>query len=260
MMHVTSKDGTHIAYERTGEGPALILIGGAFCGRHAKASGTPLAALLAERLSVYSYDRRGRGDSDDSPPYTIARELEDIAALIAAAGGKASLYGMSSGAFLALAAAQQGLGVDKLAVYEAPLHPDADVRSQALADELTQLTAAGKRSQAAALFLTRVVQVPAAAVSGMQHAPMWPGMCAIAHTLSYDVQICAQAPALLERLRSVQNPALILSGGRSPDWMQAYARELAQALPHASHRVLEGQTHDVDPSVLADALTRFLCT
>src|SRR3954463_8112448 len=121
MKKVQSADGTSLAYESAGSGPALILVGGAFCDRSARASGTPLAALLQSKFTVFSYDRRGRGDSGDSPPYAIAREVEDLAALIAEAGGRAFVYGISSGAILALEGAVQELSIDKLAVFEPPL-------------------------------------------------------------------------------------------------------------------------------------------
>lgn len=257
-LRVHSADGTRIAYEQVGQGPALILIGGAFCDRRAKASGTPLAARLAHRFTVYSYDRRGRGDSDQGTAYALTREVEDLAALVAAAGGSASLFGMSSGGWLALEAARAGVPVEQLALYEAPLHPDPERRSERLAAELEQLAAKSERSQAAALFLTQVVQVPQHVVAGMQKAPMWSGLTALAHTLSYDVRLTAHAHTLLGELGAIRARTTVLCGEASPVWMREGAQQLAQALPNASCEVLQAQTHDVDPAVLAEALERHL--
>ena len=259
MNHVTSKDGSRIAFEIVGNGPPLVLIGGAFCDRRARASGTPLAELLAPHFKVLSYDRRGRGDSTDMPPWAVEREVEDLAALIAEVGGRASLYGISSGGLLALEAARHELPIDQLAVYEAPVVLDTNRRpSQNLARELAELSASGKRSDAAELFLTRVVGVPSQAVSGMKHAPMWPSLEALAHTLSYDVQLASDAVALLERLASVRIPVFVLDGSGSPSFLRDGSSALAKALPNARHTTLEGQTHDVNPTALAKALTESL--
>jgi pimeloyl-ACP methyl ester carboxylesterase len=259
MKKVQSADGTSIAFESAGKGPPLILIGGAFCDRRAKASGTPLAALLSSHFTVFSYDRRGRGDSSDTPPYAVEREVEDLAALIAAAGGRASLYGISSGGLLAAEAAARALPVDKLALYEPPIVLDASRRpSESLATELADLAAAGKRSDAAELFLTRVVGVPPPVVAGMKQAPMWRGLEALAHTLSYDVRITSGAPALLARASSIRAPLVVLDGSGSPPWMHDGALALAAAVTSGRTRTLEGQTHDVDPAVLAAALKELL--
>jgi pimeloyl-ACP methyl ester carboxylesterase len=253
-----SADGTVIAFEVVGAGAPLILVGGAFCDRSARASGLPLAALLAPHFRVYSYDRRGRGGSSDTAPYDPVREVEDLAALLAHAGGSASLYGISSGGLLVLEAAVHGLSIEKLALYEAPLVLDESRRpTDELADALAELAAAGRRSDAAELFLARVVGLPAAAIANMKRAPMWRGLEALAHTLSYDVRFTAAAPALLSRATSVSRPVLVLAGGASPGWMHAGARELTRALPNAQLRTLEKQTHDVDPAVLAAALMEF---
>jgi pimeloyl-ACP methyl ester carboxylesterase len=258
MNQVQSKDGTRIAYEITGNGPSLILIGGAFCDRHARASGTPLAKLLAAHFTVFSYDRRGRGDSSDTLPFAIEREVEDLDALIAAAGGRAYVYGISSGGLLALESAARELAIDKIAVYEAPLVLDVNrCPSENLAVELDALSSSGKRSEAAELFLTRVVGVPAAAIQGMKQAPMWRGLEALAHTLSYDVRLASAAPTLVERVRSVRASTLGVDGGESPPWMHEGSRRLADAVSHGTYRTLDGQTHDVKPAALATALMDF---
>jgi pimeloyl-ACP methyl ester carboxylesterase len=259
MKKVQSADGTSIAYETIGNGPPLILIGGAFNDRHARAAGTPLAALLAARFTVSSYDRRGRGDSGDTPPYAIEREVEDVAALIAAAGGRASLYGMSSGALLALEAAVRGLPVDAVALYEPPIVLDRSRGpSEGLAAELDALAAAGRRGDAAELFLTRVVGVPAPAVAGMRQAPMWRGLEALADTLGHDVRISAGALALIDRVSSLRTRVIVIDGDASPPWMRDGVRALVAALPAGHHHTLEAQTHDVDPARLAAALQELL--
>jgi pimeloyl-ACP methyl ester carboxylesterase len=259
IERVTSADGTSIAFERTGGGPALILVGGAFCDRSAHASGTPLAALLAHRFTVISYDRRGRGDSEDTPPYAIDRELEDLSALITAAGGSAFVFGNSSGGLLGLHAAARGLSIPKLAVFEAPLIVDASRASffDGLAAQLDEAVRAGRRAEAAERFLIEVVQMPAPAVTQMRHAPMWRGLEAIAHTLSYDLLITATGPRRLEELPRVRSATLALDGSASPPWMREAIRTLASALPNGRYSTLEGQTHAVDPRALARALEEF---
>jgi pimeloyl-ACP methyl ester carboxylesterase len=255
MKQVESADGTSIAFETTGAGPPLVLVGGAFCDRHAKAAGTPFAAHLARRFTVLSYDRRGRGDSGDTPPWTIEREVEDLAAILAAAGGRALVYGISSGALLALEAAVRGLPIDRLALYEPPIVLDpARQPSVRLADEVAALAASGRRSEAAELFLTRAVGTPAPAVAGMKQLPMWRGLEALAHTLGHDVRISAGALALVERAASLRTPTLLLVGGASPAWIHEGVRKLAAALPDGRYRSLDGQIHDVDPAVLAGVL------
>lgn len=259
MRHAVSADGARIAFETVGEGRPLVLVGGAFCDRHAKAAGTPLARLLADRFSVVSYDRRGRGDSTDVAPWSIARELDDLDAVIGANGGRAFVYGMSSGALIALAAAERGAAIDGLVLYEAPIVlDDAKRPSEDLARELDDLLRADRRSDAAALFLARVVGLPPGPIAGMKAAPMWAALERIATTLPHDVRLAAGAPDLLARAHAVETPTCTLSGEGSPTWMRDAARALGDALPNGHRRELRGQTHDVDPSVLADAIADVL--
>ena len=259
IERVTATDGTSIAFEKSGHGPAIILVGGAFCDRHARAAGTPLAAMLAGHFTVFSYDRRGRGDSSDAPSWALEREVEDLAALLRAAGGSASVFGISSGALLALAAAERELAITKLALYEPPVGLDANrvKELEDLAAQLQRHTAAGRRSDAAELFLTQIVQVPAPGVAQMKQAPMWRGLESLAHTLSYDARITALGPSLLERAPNVRAATLALHGEACPPWMRDALRSLSDAVPDARLRVLAGQTHDVDPKVLAAVLSEF---
>ncbi len=256
---VKSADGTAIAFETDGAGPPLILVGGAFCDRGARSSGRPLAALLAPHFTVYSYDRRGRGDSEDQAEWSPQREIEDLAALIAAAGGPAFVYGMSSGALLAFAAALKQLPISKLALYEPPLMVDAQ-RAAAIAEVgqvLIAATAAQQRTRAVEIFMTQALQMPAAAVANMQKAPLWPGLEALSHTLSYDARICALGPSLLLQASEVRSRMLAVTGDAAPEWLRAASSKLVDAVPGAQQRTLAGQTHDVDIRVLAPVLSEF---
>jgi pimeloyl-ACP methyl ester carboxylesterase len=253
---VASRDGTRIAYDKLGAGPAVILVDGALCTR-SSGSKPQLARLLASRLTVYSYDRRGRGDSGDTPPYAIGREVEDIEALIDEAGGAAGLYGHSSGAALALEATLRlGAKVTKLAMYEAPYNddPEARRRHQEYVEHLTELLAANRRGDAVALFM-RLVGMPAEQIDGMRQGPHWPALEAIAPTLAYDhAAILADNAIPVERATKVRVPALVLGGDASPAFMPETARALGRAIPRAQLRILRGQTHAVSPTALAPVL------
>lgn len=256
MEKVESADGTSIAFERLGHGPALILVGGAFCDHRARAAGLPLAAGLVDKFGVFCYDRRGRGESGDRAPYAVAREVEDLVALIAAAGGSAHVYGHSSGALLALEAAVAGLPITKLALYEPPIvtSEEREALPHDLVEQLWALTVADQRSQAVELFLTRAVAVPAPAIAHMKGGPGWPALEALAHTLSYDARLAQDPAAVLAQARLVKQPALVIDGERSPAWMRAGVAKLASAVPAARHASMAGQTHDVDAKLLAPLL------
>ena len=258
---VTSKDGTRIAFDRSGDGPALILVGGALSDR---SGGAPLAKLLAPRFIVFSYDRRGRGDSEDTPPYAVAREIEDIEALIDEAGGAAFVHGHSSGAVLALeAAAKLPAKVQKLSLYEPPFIID-DSRPpppENFVRQINELIAANRRGDAVAFFMTEVVGMPAEAVAQMKSAPTWPALEAVAHTLPYDIAVLgdnmAGKPLPTDRWTAATAPTLVMDGGASPAWIRNSARTFAGILPNAQHRTLEGQTHAAAPEVLAPEIERF---
>ena len=258
MNNVSSKDGTQIAFDRSGAGPALILVDGALCSRTFGPMG-PLAALLAPHFTVYTYDRRGRGDSGDTLPFSVAREVEDIEALIAEAGGSAFVYGISSGAALALEAARQlPTTITKLALYEPPYSLDADGirRFKEYRTQLDELLAAGRGGDAVELFM-RLVGAGDEGVAGMRQSPVWPLFEAVAPTLAYDAAALGDSSVPTERAASVTMPTLVMAGGAAFPFIQQSAQVLAAALPHAQHRTLEGQTHEVAAEALAPVLEEF---
>ncbi|MFF7548288.1 alpha/beta fold hydrolase [Streptomyces canus] len=253
---ILSRDGTPIAYERTGHGPAVILVSGAM-----STGGTvaPLAVPLSERFDVLVYDRRGRGASGDTAPYAVAREVEDLAELVEAAGGEACLCGISSGGALVLEAAASGLPVRRVAVYETPYADFLDGGAERNAEYTEKLTAAlaeGRRGDAVELFL-RLTGMGEGMIQGARQSPMWPGMEAVAPTLAYDNSVMAGGLVPRDRLASITVPLLAVAGGASPEWMREGTRAVAEAAPKGSYRVLEGQTHMVDPTALGPALAEF---
>jgi pimeloyl-ACP methyl ester carboxylesterase len=257
MPVVTSADGTTIAYERTGDGPALVLVDGAMCHRAAGPM-RPLAALLRDSFTVYTYDRRGRGESADTTPYAVDREVEDLRALIARAGGEAYVYAISSGAALTLTTAAAGSGITKLALYEPPFmaESEGDARIKEYTDRLNELLAAGRKGDAVALFMTNV-GIPAEAVAGMRAQPGWATLEAIAPTLAYDDEVLGDGTVPRHLASTITVPAVVLAGSASPQSLQRAAKATADALSTAEHRTLDGQTHDVAPDVLAPVLVEF---
>ena len=261
VRSVTSKDGTSIAYDRQGEGPPLILVGGALSDR---AGSAPLADLLAPRFTVISFDRRGRGDSGDTGPYAVTREIEDIEALIDAAGGRAHLVGFSSGAALALeAAAALGPKVAKLAIYEAPYDEaeGAAGKWRRYRAEQGELLAAGRGAEAVEHHL-KFVGVPDATMTEMKASPMWRGMAMLAPTLPYDVAVIGEDRSVpVERAARVSAEALVMDGGASRETMpfiRASADRIAGAIPRARRRTIDGQGHNVSPDAIVPVLVEFL--
>ena len=259
MNTLTSRDGTTIAYDRQGQGPALILVDGALTV-HSSGSGE-LARLLSPRFTVYGYDRRGRGGSGDTPPYAVDREIDDIEALIDRAGGPAFLYGHSSGGPLAMrAAVRLGRKITGIAMYEPPYNndPDAQESWSRYLGQLRQALAEGRHGDAVALFM-RFVGTPAERIEGMRRAPFWPGMEAVAPTLAYDHAAILGEPWSVpaELAARVPVPALVMSGDAGLPFMPDAARVLSQAIPQGRLRMLAGQTHEVKPDVLAPVLVEF---
>lgn len=260
MQTVTSKDGTTIAYEKIGSGSVVILTTGATGTRMYD---TELAKLLSSNFTVYYYDRRGRGDSTDTQPYSVDREIEDIEALIDEAGGASYLYGISSGACLTLEAASKlGKKVTKLAMYEAPYDESEDGKRSwhEYTAKLKALINVGDRSGAVELFM-KFVGVPDDMLAGMKHSPMWPGMEQVAPTLIYDAACIGDDRTVpVERAATITAQTLVMDGGASLQlmpFMYESAEKIAKAIPNAKRKTLEGQTHNVDMKVLAPILTEF---
>jgi pimeloyl-ACP methyl ester carboxylesterase len=258
---VTSSDGTKIAFDRLGDGLPVIVVGGQLCDR---ALTRPTAEELAKRFAVFNYDRRGRGDSGDTAPYAVVREIEDLGVLIAEAGGTASVYAHSSGAGLALHAAAHDLPIAKLVLHEPPYNPDGAEEERQISREyaakLEAILSEGRRGDAVELCLT-TVGMPPEAVEGMRHTPRWAELEAMAPTLAYDSEIMGDlgtgGTVPTELVGRVTNESLVLVGGASPAWMIDVSRRVAAALPNGRHRVLEGQEHVVPPEVLVPVLTEF---
>jgi pimeloyl-ACP methyl ester carboxylesterase len=255
MEHVTSNDGTAIGYDRLGEGPPVVLVCG---GSVDRMSNAPVAELLATDHTAFNYDRRGRGDSGDTQPYAVDREIDDIAAVVDAAGGSAFLYGTSSGAVLALKAAAKLDSITKLALWEPPYIPEGVPRPPAdTAETYRRLVAEDRRGDAVEFFMTKVVGMPDEFVAQAKHAPFWGPTEALAHTLAYDATVMGDYTMPADIVESVPIPTLVLAGSASFPWMDQTARAMADLLPKGQHGLLEGQTHDVDPSVITPALEAF---
>jgi pimeloyl-ACP methyl ester carboxylesterase len=263
MNTVTSKDGTTIAYDRVGHGPPLIVVGGAFSYRGFKGV-VQLAEMLSGQFTVINYDRRGRGDSGDTSPYAVEREIEDLDAVIAAAGGSAFVWGTSSGSVLALRAAAAGLPIDKLAIYEPPFlvdesgqHPPADFERH-----LGELVAADRRGEAAKYFLSKGMGAPGFVVALLRLArPIWSRLTAVAHTLPYDYALMGDTvsgkPLAREPWASIATRTLVIGGGKSPASLRAAVDAIAGVLPNAERTTLAGQSHNVSMKMLAPVLARF---
>ncbi|OLT27583.1 hypothetical protein BJF79_42650 [Actinomadura sp. CNU-125] len=253
--HVISADGTRIAYDRLGDGPPLVLVGGMFCDRRTTGD---LAKALADRFTVINYDRRGRGESGDTLPYAPEREVEDIAALIAATGGTASLHGVSSGAALALLAASAGLPVDRLVLHEPPYGPDDDeslARTRAEADAVRTAIADDRRADAIKLFMTST-GMPEQMAAGISADS---GMQAIAPTMPYDYAVMGDGGAIpKDKARAATVPTLVLAGTTSAPFFRDAAARLAEIMPDARVQILEGVGHDAPADALTGPITAFL--
>ncbi|MGG5174333.1 alpha/beta fold hydrolase [Pseudarthrobacter sp. J1763] len=256
VEHVTSSDGTSIAFEAAGSGDPLLIIGGALSNRHAV---QPYVPFLQDTFTVYGLDRRGRGESTDTQPYAVDREIEDIAAVVQAIDGNVAVYGHSSGAILALEAAAAGVPFGGVFAYEPPYctPQDPDEPWDAFAQRVQQLVENDQRDQAVQAFMAHV---GAPTDPDMVNAPWWPQLTAIAHTLFYDLHIVGDAVVPQERLARIKAPVLVVHGGSSPAWAQQSAREVAAAVQHGSTAELEDQTHNADPAALAPLLLEFLAS
>ncbi|WP_130343228.1 alpha/beta fold hydrolase [Herbihabitans rhizosphaerae] len=263
MNRVTSKDGTPIAYERGGSGPAIILVGG---GLDDGSENATLVPELAKRFTVLNYARRGRGDSGDTLPYAVDREIEDLNALIGEAGGSAHLFGASSGGALVLEAAAAGVAVERLAVYEVPYATDDDA-ARYWSHYVTQLTTAlsdGRRGEAIELFM-QLAGSSADDIAKAHESPMWSHVEGLAHTLAYDAACLGDGRPPTTRLATITQPTLVATGGivdphmqgLQPGYFDAAADEITAALPNARRQILEKQTHVAEPRILASILEQF---
>lgn len=255
MDTILSRDGTPIAYRRRGDGPPVILVGGALATADTEG---PLARLLAPRFQVVTYDRRGRGASGDGARYAVEREIEDLAALAAVTGGSPSVFGVGTGGALALEAQAAGLGAARLAVYEPPYTPGPAgllLKADRTA-RLHRLLSAGDRGGAVELFLT-VTGVPADLVARMRRAPLWRTLESVAHTLAYDDAVLGDGSVPAARFAPVRARTLVVCGGAGPATAWTATRQLADALPRGRHRTLTGQTGEPAPQVVAPVLAEF---
>ena len=263
MNTVVSKDGTTIAYDQRGSGPALVLVDGALCSRE-QGPMPELAELLASEFTVYNYDRRGRGDSSDAAEYDVEREIEDLAAVIEAAGGSAYVYGTSSGAALTLRAAAAGLPITRFVAFEPPYVVDSSRKQipSTWAADLRALNDAGKPGDAVKYFMTKGIGLPGFVVGMMKLMPAWKGMKALAHTLPYDAALlgdnCFGRPLDPGQWATIDAPALVVNGGKSPAWMRTSVKALAGAVPGAKHEEVPGQNHIIKASAIAAVITGFL--
>lgn len=255
MENVTSADGTSIAYSRSGRGPALVLVVGAFCDRETTSA---LSPLLGSSFTVFEYDRRGRGASTDTPPYAVGREVEDLRAVIEAAGGSAFAYGHSSGAILVLEAVTRGVPISEAAVYEPPYTVDrnGDGASDQLLEDIQAALTRGDRDRAAELFLEGV-GTPPEYVAMIRNSPGWPRMRALAPTLPYDLILSNGGAMPTDRLAQIAVPVLAMAGGASFPWAVPVAQTLAEVVPNGRARTLDRQSHGVDDGAVADALIDF---
>ncbi|HET7274100.1 MAG TPA: alpha/beta hydrolase [Longimicrobiaceae bacterium] len=259
MKTIQSKDGTTLAYDIYGSGPALIYIAGASCFR----SFMPVvqdAKAFAKEFTVYNYDRRGRGDSSDTQPYAIEREVEDIEALIDAAGGKANLYGHSSGAVLALEAALDlgGDRVDKVVMYDPPYVHDEAERSEygKLSQQVRDLLRVGKNARAMTTFL-KGIGMPKLFVYLVRLMPGWRTMAALAPTLAYDIALTRNLPPVVRAAR-ITVPVQLIVGEKSPAGIHDVANQLVKAIPGATFIQLAGQGHMAGAKAILPVLAGFL--
>lgn len=260
MKTVTSKDGTTIAFDQIGKGPVVILVDGALQYRAFDQGMAELADLLSKHFTVIHYDRRGRGDSTDSQTYELEREIEDIESIINEAGGSAFLYGISSGAALALEAAiKLPDKIKKLVMYEAPYNDDDNARKswKEYRQKLMELVKQGRKRDAVGHFMMLVGMSPDQ-LEGMHQHPMWPLWEAVGLTLAYDAIAMGEDSSLpTKRAAKVAVPTLVMNGSQSFPFMHDTAVALAKAIPNAKHRTLEGQTHEVSSEALAPVLIEF---
>lgn len=247
METTRSDDGTTIAFERIGQGEPLLILGGAFNTRMMAAG---LAHLLSHSFTVFTIDRRGRGDSGMTEPYATEREIEDVAAVLEEAGGEALLYGHSAGAVLALEAAAAGLPITRLAVYEPPFGTDF----RALAAVIQREVDAGNPGAGALAFMN---ELEPGSTDGIEQQPWWPSIVSVAHTLTHEMALLADGRVPTSRLAQISSPTLVISGSDSPDWGRGAMPEVVTAIPGARLHVIDGQSHEPSDDAVAPVLAEF---
>ncbi len=263
MSTVESNDGTTIAFEKVGQGPPVVLVDGAFVYRAIDPWAPEFANALADTHTVYTYERRGRGDSGDTAPYSVQREIDDLAAIIKEAGGSAAVMGMSSGAVLALDAAASGVPITELAFYEPPFIVDDSrpPRPDSYLADVQAMIREGRNGDAVAHAMTKAVGIPEEFVEGMRAEPFFPAMEAVGHTVAYDGEIMeglmSGKPLPADRWNTVAVPSLVLCGGASEQWVRNAARALGEVLPGSEVRELPEQTHEIEAGVLAPVVKEF---
>lgn len=256
MLRTTSSDGTTLAYDQVGSGPAVVLIGG---GPTTRAANAELSELLASSCTVYNYDRRSHGDSDDTESFTVEQEFQDVQAMLDLAGGQAAVFGSSGGSVIALQAAIRGLAITRLALWE-PAYVVEGTRRPVPHDyaaQLGELIASGRRSDAGEMFFADAVGLPQQLIDAMKGSPFWPTIEAAAHTLVYDAQLMGDFAVPVQQLRTLELPTLVVDGATTP-WLSASADAVAAAIPHATRHTLAGQQHNVEANALAPAIAGFL--
>jgi pimeloyl-ACP methyl ester carboxylesterase len=255
--YVTSADGTKIAFDQIGEGPSVVVVSGMFCDRRTTQA---LAERLAQQFSVINYDRRGRGESGDTPPYAVAREVEDVAALIDEVGGSASVYSHSSGAGLAVHAAARGLPITRLVLHEPPYGPDDEESQRSarhLAEDVRAAVAEDRRADAIKLFMADS-GMPPEMIDGMSTDAK---MQAAAPTMTYDLEVMGDFNGGTipdDLVRTINVPTLVIAGGATPEFFRDTATRVTELLPHGEHTVLEGQDHAAPAEVVAPVVAEFL--
>jgi pimeloyl-ACP methyl ester carboxylesterase len=253
MHTVRSADGTDIAYDRSGGGPALVVCAGALSSRRSFAPPPKLTAAF----TVYTYDRRGRGDSGDTPPYAPEREYEDLAAVIAATGERPFVFGHSSGAAITLRAAAAGVPMRAIVAYEAPFgNPAATVET---GEHIRDLIGQGRRDDVVMFWLTDVMRAPDEVLAMVRRGAWLKGLAALSHTLPYDLAVTAGRTPAAE-LAAIEVSVLLLCGSNSREWFHQTAAEQAAAIPDARLATIDGYDHNAPPGVITPFLLEFFPT
>jgi Alpha/beta hydrolase family len=253
---VRSLDGTPIAYERTGGGPPVIMMGGALNDKNFL---RPLAGMLAQRFTVWNYDRRGRGESGDTPPYSLDREVEDLDRMLAEAGGSAALFANCSGGAVGIEAAARGLPITKLAMYEPPFILDGQ-RPPLPPDfvgDLARLVGDGRRGDAVRYFMAEVVRLPEPVIEKISNGPMWPWLESLAPSLPYDTSLMSDTSLPADLLARVKVPTLVVDGGDSPQWQRNSVQAVAEIIERGRRHTLPGQNHNLAMDLVAPVLEEF---